>query len=199
MSKIRDFFVRGLFESEDPKKFLLETDLNLGINDLILKASYLKQNKYHNELLLDHLIEAFKIGRILNPDAIFTLECLFHDIGKVITCKYNEIKQDNTFYNHEYVGALLIYKYMNIWKFSKEDTNRVTNAIRNHQYRIFSNTTDKSIVKWLSKIGPMTWQDIRLLRLVDRQANNQNINKPVIYKEYIEAEERINTLSRNIW
>ncbi len=193
------FFEISLPNSQNRKRFLLELSKVLGIESIIQKANTCEQNKYHNELLLDHLIDSYQIGITYKPDYLFGISCLFHDIGKVIVKKYCSIKQDNTFHKHEYVGALLISKWMKRWRFSEEETNHVTQVIKHHQFRIWDDTKDKTIKKWLLSINQEIWEDIRLLRLVDRMANKQNIKKPVIYQKYIEVDKHISLIANEVW
>jgi putative nucleotidyltransferase with HDIG domain len=209
MSKVGQMYYRKFFllESSKVSKFIIELEphliyLPLGESGLLqsLKFSLTElQNKWHDETLYNHLIECYKIGMAYTNDPVFGLACLFHDIGKIQTKEYNRIKLDYTFHKHEYIGAKLVRDFMRENKFRREDTQRVYLAIKNHQYRIYPDTKDKTIRHWLREIGQQAWEDIRILRLADRQANKANIMKPIIYKKYIDIDNRIQEQTQKVF
>lgn len=197
------FFLEELNNSEDPKALLIAR-LNIyqeqeGPWSALQKSIGFSQNKFHNESLFVHLATAYKIGLSYSQDPVFALICLFHDIGKVDTCMFDSQLQDFTFHRHEYVGGKLVYKWMIENDFSHAKADRVKRAIQQHQYRIYEDTKDKTIKKWLAKIGQQTWEDIRILRLVDRMANKANERKPIIYKIYVDTDNRINEIAKQLW
>lgn len=199
----RQFFLNQLPSSDDPVK-LLGDKLEL-YNETIGPWADLKksigwsQNKFHFESLWEHLTTAYKYGLAYTQDPIFAMICLFHDIGKIQTCSWSEEKQDFTFHRHEYVGGLAVGKWMRENDFTLQESDRVQRAIKNHQYRIYPDTKDKTIKKWLININLQTWQDIRILRLVDRMANKANERKPIIYKLYIDIDNRINKIAETLF
>jgi hypothetical protein len=196
----KKYFLKDLPQSENPRMFLeAEVQNWQKIFPVLYKTQGFLQNKYHSEDLFTHLANAWEIGFTLTQDPVFALSCLFHDIGKVDTVSWNEKKQDFTFYKHEYVGAKKIAAWMMNNQFSGHDTYRVYIAIRHHQYRIYENTGPATIRRWLRVIGKQGWKDIRILRLVDRMANESNKDKPIIYKLYIETDKRINTEAERVW
>ncbi len=199
----KHFFLNELNNAEDAKS-LLEDKLEFfqekeGPWADLQKAIGFSQNKHHGEDLFTHLATAYKYGLSYTQDPLFAMICLFHDIGKVECCRFDESRQDFTFHKHEYIGAVAVYKWLKENDFNQYEANRIKLAIQHHQYRIYPDTKDKTIKSWLQDIGIQAWEDIRILRLVDRMANKANDRKPIIYQLYIETDNRINEIAQSLW
>jgi putative nucleotidyltransferase with HDIG domain len=205
----KTWFLKTLPNSQDPKNLLKQVIVesaakqSIEIDSLIYDLSWtfnpMFTNKFHKELLFDHLTDTYINCLSYTQDPVFAMAGLFHDIGKVATAKFDPVKKDYTFYRHEYIGAKKVAEFMEENNFSPVDTTRVYMAIRHHQYRIFEDTKDKAIRRWLRSISKQTWEDIRILRLCDRMANQANKDKPVIYNKYIEIDNRISQLAERVF
>lgn len=185
ISNAYDAIVEMIDKEENPHQL---------IQDMISSFN-MEQNEFHDEKLFTHLVSTMRIGYVYSQDPIFSVACLFHDIGKVRTKSFNRIKNDWTFYKHEYIGAKIFLDFARANNWPSSYSGRIYSAIRHHQYRIYDDTRDATIKKWLKSIGRTTWEDIRLLRVCDRMANEANKDKPIIYKKYIEVDNRVNELA----
>lgn len=190
----RKFFLEKL-----PRNLKLISKIGGRAGRCLNQARGFSQNKFHNEDLFTHLVNAYDIALCYTNDPLFSIAALFHDIGKIPTRRWDENKQDYTFHKHEYVGSILVKHWMTSWKFTGQEIYRVVNAIRHHQYRIYKETKDNTIQEWLQSIGHQCWQDVRILRLVDRMANEANVSKPVIYRLFEETDKRIGEIASKVF
>jgi poly(A) polymerase/tRNA nucleotidyltransferase (CCA-adding enzyme) len=95
------------------------------------------------------------------------LAALLHDIAKPKTHKV--INGIATFYNHEYLGAKMTAKIMSRLKFSREDSERVVNLVKNHMfYYNVGEVTAASVRRLIVKVGRDNLQDLIDLRVADR-------------------------------
>ena len=82
-----------------------------------------------------------------------------------------------TFHKHEIVGAQQAYDIMNRLGFTRSECEHVSKLVRHHQFRFYEDSSDKTIKKWLQKLGK-NWEDVFKVRLADRRANPNNKGKP---------------------
>jgi len=102
-----------------------------------------------------------------------------------------------TFYKHEVVGARQTEQKMHRLGFEEEKIQKVSKLVRMHQFRFYSDTSDKAIKKWMQTLGKQGWIDMIHVRLADRAGNLKNKDKPVIYKELYELMARANKMIKN--
>ncbi|MBN3032573.1 MAG: HD domain-containing protein [Candidatus Saganbacteria bacterium] len=95
-------------------------------------------------------------------DPVLRLAVLLHDLAKP------QCKVDNTFYNHDQIGARLAETAMKRLKFSSADIARVTNLVANHMFDYTSAWSDAAVRRFLRRIGgPGNAPDLFALRRAD--------------------------------
>lgn len=133
------------------------------------------QNKHHSFSVWKHNTQSLK--HCPSPDWRVRMAALLHDIGKPETKKL--IKGDFTFYNHEYLGERLTRKIMRRLKYSNEDTDKVTNLVRNHMfYYNVGEVTAASVRRLIKKVGKENLKDLIDIRIADRLGSGVPKAKP---------------------
>lgn len=197
---MKDFFLTQLPSSLDPRALLIKSRGALGRSFAdIIHAWNMQQNKFHIETLWEHMVDCYCIALTYTQDPILSMACFFHDIGKIETKEWDEEKQDWTFHKHEVEGALIVCGWMDAERFTSKQIDRVYRVIRHHQFRFYPRTHDGTIKKWLEKIGHQCWEDVRLLRLMDRMATQSTHPKLVLCKKLIQIDNRVSVLADSLW
>lgn len=123
------------------------------------------QSRHHIYPVFKHNVLSLK--HCPNKEWPVRLAALLHDIAKPKTHKV--INGIATFYNHEYLGAKMTAKIMSRLKFSREDSERVVNLVKNHMfYYNVGEVTAASVRRLIVKVGRDNLQDLIDLRVADR-------------------------------
>lgn len=138
--------------SEKPSfilKLMLDLDvLAIIIPELVECVGVTQTKKYHKFDVFTHSILCCdKVPNLL----FLRLAALFHDIGK----PYVRERRDDryTFYQHQYVSEEKTREILTRFKFPNKLIEEVCFLVRNHMFNYNSNWTDKSIRKFISKVG----------------------------------------------
>lgn len=102
-----------------------------------------------------------------SPDPIVRLAALFHDIGKPSTFKKTE-EGIITFYNHEIIGASIVYNIAQRLRFSKKDKEKLVKLVRYHQFTVDEKQTDSALRRFIRNVGKDNLNDILAVRIADR-------------------------------
>lgn len=162
----------------------------VGILDYIFPsiedAIDVKQNRYHNEDLYEHLM--LTGDYITTEKPLLKLAGYLHDVGKVDTKAYNKEKQDYTFLRHENTGAELVENELDKLAFFNDEISYITNLISLHM-RSFKNISDKAIRKILGELKKydISYQDFFRLKIADRYGNKAENKPDFTYKFIIET------------
>ncbi len=93
---------------------------------------------------------------LLPPDAHATLALavLFHDIGKPPTFRYHADEDRIRFSGHDRVGASMTEKLMERLRFSRHDTDRVSEAVRQHMvFKDVQNMRTAKLKRFMAREG----------------------------------------------
>ena len=123
---------------------------------------------YHDESIIDHCLMC---GDVLpTRNKLLKLTGYLHDIGKPLSCRYNNDKKRFVFYDHEKYGKECALKELRKLKFSNLEVHYISNLIRLHM-RIFH--TEKSIRKILFHLIniKINWKHLYQLKLADNKSN----------------------------
>lgn len=165
--RIHDELVKILRSSEPAEGIVLlhKTKLLRYIIPELEAGVGVRQNKHHTYTVFKHLVESLR--HTPSTDYRVRLAALLHDIGKP---KTKQIRAgEATFYNHEYVGAKMARRILQRLKFSREDTEFVTNLVRNHMfYYNVGEVTEASVRRLIKKVGRENLKDLIDLRVADR-------------------------------
>jgi tRNA nucleotidyltransferase/poly(A) polymerase len=113
-----------------------------------------------------HSVNSLKNCRSKN--VITRLATLLHDIGKVDTYHKNKETGIVTFYNHEVVGEELTSHIADRLKLSKEQKKMLCILVRNHQFTVTEEQSDKSLRRFLRIVGLELIDEMLELRRADR-------------------------------
>jgi tRNA nucleotidyltransferase/poly(A) polymerase len=134
--RIRDELVKGLMYPKPSAMF--RAMQSIGLLDFVFpdlaRGVGCEQNIHHLEPVFDHLLRCLDSSVSLTSNPMLRLAVLTHDIAKPHTKKI--INNDATFYNHEVVGASVMYNWMKEYKFSRKECEYVSKMVRHHQFRM---------------------------------------------------------------
>jgi tRNA nucleotidyltransferase (CCA-adding enzyme) len=154
---------------------LNETKLLQYIIPELVNGTDIKQNHHHIYTVYKHLIMALK--HCPSDDWQVKLACLLHDVGKPKSRKI--IKGAATFHNHEYIGERIVRKIVKRLKFSKTDSDRISNLVRNHMfYYNVDEVTEASVRRLIKKAGKDNLKDLIDVRIADRLGSGTPKGKP---------------------
>lgn len=145
--------------------YLQKTKLLQYILPELLVGENMKQNHHHIYTVLKHNLLSLKYCP--SPKWQVRLAALLHDIGKPQSMRV--VDGQNTFYNHEYVGARMARKILTRLKFSNADIDMIVNLVKNHMfYYNVGEVTGASVRRLIAKTGRENLQDLIDLRVADR-------------------------------
>ena len=113
-----------------------------------------------------HLVESLR--HCPSSDVITRLATLIHDIGKKETYHKDPETQIITFYNHEVVGEKQAKDIANRIKLSKKDAQKLIMLVRNHQFTVSEDQSDKALRRFIRQIGVENIDEMLALRTGDR-------------------------------
>jgi len=125
------------------------------------------QNKHHKYDLYTHSLKSLEYAVKKKFPLYLRLSALFHDIGKVLT-KQGE-GSEATFYNHEIVGAKIVKKILERFRYPKEIIKKVTHLVRHHMFYLeIDKVTPSAIRRFIRRVGEENLDDLFKLREADR-------------------------------
>lgn len=170
VERIREEIMKMML-SEKPSialEYMRETGLMKLCLPELLEGYGLSQNKYHKYDIYYHGIYSCDGGDPQNP--LIRFAALLHDIGKVPT-RRSSVDGNNTFYNHEIVGARMVKRIMKRLKFSNEDISKAINLVENHMFHYTDDWSDGAVRRFMRKVGVENLDDLIKLRMADRKGN----------------------------
>lgn len=103
-----------------------------------------------------------------STDAITRFATLIHDIGKRETYRKDPETQIITFYNHEVVGEKQAREIASRFKLSKGESEQLVLLVRNHQFTVSEDQSDKAVRRFIRQIGVENIDEMLALRTGDR-------------------------------
>lgn len=123
--------------------------------------------RHHIHDVGTHCMLSLKYVSEKTQDPLVRFATLIHDIGKPQT--YKKLKTGTiTFYNHEIIGTTIAKRIAERLRFSNRETGRLIKLVRYHQFTLDENQTDKSIRRFVKKVGLENVEDMLNLRVGDR-------------------------------
>jgi tRNA nucleotidyltransferase (CCA-adding enzyme) len=101
------------------------------------------------------------------PDAVLRLAALFHDLGKPRSRAVSEKTSDYTFYNHERIGAEMADAWLQDYRFSNQERERVVHLIQNHLICYTENWTEAAVRRFIRRAGADEVPDLLALGRAD--------------------------------
>jgi putative nucleotidyltransferase with HDIG domain len=146
----------------------------------LLEGEGFAQAKHHTDPVLTHNLLALKHTPATDP--LVRLAALLHDVGKPKSARGTG--EQRTFHGHEVIGARMTKQIMQRLKFSKEDTDRVTNLVRHHMFMFQFESTDKAVRRIIRRVGPENIDDLVALRVGDRLGSGTKVGHTKKLKEF---------------
>jgi len=167
--RIRDEFVKIIMADNAAKGIELLRELNLlkYIIPELLENYGVTQSKHHIYDCYTHAIKALEFCAKKKLGLDVRLASLLHDIGKPRTKSGQG--DDATFYNHEIVGARMVFHILTDLKFSKKEIEKITKLVRFHLfYYNVDEVKDASVRRLVKNVGPENMEELLQVRQADR-------------------------------
>ncbi|MFH1826885.1 MAG: CCA tRNA nucleotidyltransferase [bacterium] len=169
--RIRDELFK-IIASDNPAEgilFLRSTNIMDCILPEILECFDIPQKSPKRHHVYDvgtHLVMSLK--HCPSKDTITRFAALLHDIGKAKTFRKDPKTKLITFYNHEIVGERISEKIADRFKLSRLDKKKLITLVRQHQFTVSEEQSDKAIRRFIRNVGIGLINDILDLRTGDR-------------------------------
>jgi poly(A) polymerase/tRNA nucleotidyltransferase (CCA-adding enzyme) len=147
------------------------------------------QNRFHRYDVYYHNL--FSCDAAPKKSHILPLAALFHDISKPQTKKEKPDENsegENSFYNHEIIGARTAGHILRRLRFSNEEVKRITHLIKHHMFYYTDEWTDGAVRRFIRNVGLDNLEDLFSLRDADRIGNG---TKQGIPKTFLDFKDRI--------
>jgi poly(A) polymerase/tRNA nucleotidyltransferase (CCA-adding enzyme) len=132
----------------------------------LTKQPGLSQNKYHAYEIWEHTRRCVEADRTGKP--ILRLAILLHDIAKPATrAPHPKNPGDFQFLGHEELGADMAQAWMREYRFSREEVQYVGHLIQHHLIFFTPDWPDRTLRRWLRKVGKDHLEDLLELRRAD--------------------------------
>ncbi len=171
--RIRDELVK-IICSNNPTlgiELLRQTNLLQEILPELHATFGVSQNKHHAFDVYHHTLEVVKN---IENDKTLRLAALFHDIAKPVT-KEAISEEEATFYKHEIVGSRMTKKILQRLRFSKKEILEVTHLVRHHMFHYQDVWLDKTVRRFIQKVGEKNIPDLFSLRRADRAGKGYGV------------------------
>jgi len=169
--RIRDEFVKIIMA--DKPSTGIEIMRELGILKFVvpeLEDGYgVEQNQAHKFDVWKHNLLSLDHAAAKKWPLEIRLSALFHDVGKPLSRRWSEEKNDWTFYGHEVIGAKMVFRILSRLRFSKKTIELVAKLVR---YHLFFSDTEKitlsAVRRTVRNVGPENVWDLMKVRFSDR-------------------------------
>lgn len=130
-----------------------------------------QKNRYHQYTVYDHIAHA--VGNYTGDDLAVKVALLLHDIGKP-QC-YTEEDGIGHFYGHAAAGRDIACSVLDRLRFDNLTKSQVLDLVYYHDMDTIS--TQKSIRRWLNRIGEERFSQLIKVRIADIEAQAPNDRK----------------------
>jgi tRNA nucleotidyltransferase (CCA-adding enzyme) len=151
--RVRDEWLKTMRAAQPSRAFeVMRSSGILGVTcpDLMEQVGC-TQNKFHAYDVWGHSMACLDASA---RDPLQRMAALLHDLGKPRTRELSDKTQDYTFYNHEVVGAELAERWLRNYRFSNEETSRITHLVRHHLVCYSSEWSDAAVRRFVRRVGP---------------------------------------------
>ncbi len=185
--RIREEFLKIILSNQPMVGLILAQKLNI-LKEIIPELEeglLMKQNGDHKYDVFEHIMRTLQHGADKNYDLEVRLGALFHDIGKPRTRKWDETKQDWTFYGHDVVGSKMTEVILDRLRFSKKMKQTIVILVRNHMF--FSDTekiTLSAVRRLINRVGTEHIWQLMEVRNCDRIGMGRPKESPYRLRKY---------------
>lgn len=141
-----------------------------------------QNNKYHQYTVYEHIAHA--VANYTGDDVSVNVALLLHDIGKPLC--YTEDERGGHFYGHNIPGCDIAEQILQRLKFDNKTKHEVLEIILYHDAVI--EPTEKTIRRWLNKIGAERFSQLMEHRIADILAHAEGTQESRIERWKLETE-----------
>lgn len=135
------------------------------------------QNRFHKYDVYYHNL--YTCDASDKNNYLLRLASLFHDIAKPQTRRGKDDSVDeNSFYNHEVIGAKIARRILKRLKFKNSDVISITHLIKHHMFYYTSEWTDGAVRRFIRNVGLENIDELFKLREADRIGNGMKYGIP---------------------
>jgi tRNA nucleotidyltransferase (CCA-adding enzyme) len=189
MERVRDEFIKLLVRGAPPSRglrLLLRTGLLARIVPELLESVNFAQNRYHAYDVWRHTLRCVDHAP---PDLTVRLAALLHDVAKPRSAAPKEgAPGENTFYDHEKIGAQLAADILTRLKFPRREIERVALLVLEHNWHYLPGWNDATVRRTIARIGPAELPALWALRRADLRARGKLVEEGLANQ--VAAEER---------
>ena len=185
--RIRDELIK-IMQTDKPSiaiEYMRETGLLNYIIPELLAGYEVIQNKFHKYDVYYHNL--YSCDAAPKDNYIVRFAALFHDISKPQT-KREQDDNENSFYNHEIIGAKIAKTILRRLKFGNDDINKIVHLIKYHMFYYTDEWSDGAVRRFLKNVGIENLSDLFKLRDADRVGNGTKTGIP---KTFLDFQDRI--------
>jgi tRNA nucleotidyltransferase (CCA-adding enzyme) len=188
MERVRDELIKLLVRGAPPSRglrLLLRSGLLARIVPELLESVSFAQNRYHRWDVWRHTLRCVDAAP---PDLVVRLAALLHDVGKPRSAAPKEgAPGENTFYDHEKLGARLATDILQRLKFPRRETERVALLVAEHNWHYLPEWNDATVRRVLARIGPEEIPALWMLRRADLNARGRLVEEGLANQAAAEA------------
>jgi len=188
MERVRDELIKLLVRGAPPSRglrLLLRSGLLARVVPELLESVGFPQNRYHRWDVWRHTLRCVDAAP---PDLVVRLAALLHDVAKPRSAAPKEgAPGENTFYDHEKLGARLATDILQRLKFPRRETERVALLVAEHNWHYLPEWNDASVRRVLSRIGPEELPALWMLRRADLNARGRLVEEGLANQAAAEA------------
>jgi len=118
----------------------------------LLEGTGVDQNEWHAYDVYRHALATLDAAP--SGDPTLRLAALLHDVGKPRTVAPRADGRGNTFYQHEHVGAEMVRPMLARLRVPNETVETVSHLVRHHMYAADPQLPDKTLRRFVRRIGP---------------------------------------------
>lgn len=143
------------------------------------------QNQAHSFDVFEHSLRALQHAADKDYPLEVRLAALLHDVGKPASRRFDEAKQDYTFYGHEVIGARMTKKILKDLRFSKDVSEKILSLVRWHMFFADPDQITLSAVRRIIRnVGEENIWHLLHLRVCDRIGTGRPKEQPFRLRKY---------------
>ena len=137
----------------------------------LLEGVGVDQNEWHAYDVYRHNLATLDAAP--PGDLSLRLAALLHDVGKSRTAAARPDGRGNTFYQHETVGAAMVPAMLARLRLPNETVETVAHLVRHHMYAADPELADKTLRRFVRRIGPQHLARLFALRWADIEGSGK--------------------------
>jgi len=188
MERVREELIKLLLRGDPPSRgfrLLLRTGLLAGIIPELLESVNFRQNRFHRWDVWRHTLRVLDFAP---GDLVVRLAALLHDVAKPrCAAPREDAPEENTFYDHEKVGAALTVEILERLKLPRREIERVALLVAEHNWYYRPEWNDATVRRVLARIGPAELPALWALRRADLQARGRLVEEGLSNQAEAEA------------